>query len=266
MTDTTAESCETLPRARPPRRRANLAVLATLSGLALFGLTLVLPSLARSTTPAEGPVATSIAVVPAWQSAGQRLGGFDIDAPRWRSLGLTSQVLRRTDGLTRDLFLFGEATGARRHAALAVDRGTTGNASAEGDLTALVGDLGLPARLLPNHLALDSKFGPLATVDIAIDGSAGPKACLGFALRSAEARLRVTGWICNAGPEIVSRAEASCFIDRLVTIGAGDPALTRLFAHAELHRQPCSAAQQGLGASASQPLDTRSARLRLRRL
>lgn len=264
MAETGTERCATTPQPPRPRARRNLLVLAT-----LFGLALAVPALALSTAspddraaPPAGPTPT----VPAWQIAGQRHGGFDLDAPRWRPLGRTSRVLRRADGLTRDLFLFGDATGIRRHAALAVDRGATGKASAEADLAALLADLALPARLLPNHLALDSKFGPLPTADIAMDGPDGPKACLGFALRSAEAELRVAGWICNAGPEIVSRVEASCFIDRLVTIGAGDPSLTRLFAQAELQRRPCNPAQPGVSAGAGRAMDGPSARLRLRRL
>ncbi|QCI64567.1 hypothetical protein [Phreatobacter stygius] len=204
---------------------------------------------------------------PVWRASAARHGGFDLDAPRWRPLGLKISVLRRSDGVTRELFLFGEATGDQRHAAMAIDRGDTGSAPAEQDIGALVADLGLPARLRPNHQALDTKFGPLPTIDIAIDGPAGPKACLGFALRSAEARLRVVGWVCNAGPEIVSRADASCFIDRLVTIGAGDQALAGIFVRAELNRQPCGAIQPGVTAGASRPFQTDGqARLRLRRL
>ncbi|MCZ0734777.1 hypothetical protein [Phreatobacter sp. AB_2022a] len=264
MAETGTERCATTPQPPWPKARRNLAVLA-----ALFGLALAVPALALSTaSPERGvqPPAGAAPAVPAWQIAGPRHGGFDLDAPRWRPLGQTSRVLRRADGLTRDLFLFGDATGSRRHAALAVDRGATGTASAAADLAALLADLGLPARLLPNHLALDSKFGPLSTADIAMDGPDGPKACLGFALRSAEAELRVAGWICNAGPEIVSRTEASCFIDRLVTIGAGDASLTRLFAQAELQRRPCNPAQPGASAGAGRTIDSLSGRLRLRRL
>lgn len=263
MTRTGAQSCTTPPRAPWPRARRNLVVLA-----ALFGLALAVPALALSTASPESSAQSPArpATAPSWQIAGPRHGGFDVDAPRWRPLGLSNRVLRRADGLTRDLFLFGDATGARRHAALAVDRGPTGSGSAEAELAALLADLALPARLLPNHLALDTKFGPLPTADIAIDGPDGPKACLGFALRSAEAQLRVAGWICNAGPEIVSRAEASCFIDRLVTIGAGDQALTRLFAQAELNRRSCNAAHPGVTAGAIDPAGMTTGRLRLRRL
>ncbi|MGL4287022.1 MAG: hypothetical protein ACRCVA_11800, partial [Phreatobacter sp.] len=205
--------------------------------------------------------------MPAWRVATARHGGFDLDAPRWRPLGLRTSVLRRSDGVSRDLFLFGQATGEHRHAAMAVDRGETGHAPAEQDIAALIGDLGLPARLKPSHEALASKFGPLSAVDIAIDGPAGPKACLGFALRAVEARLRVVGWVCNAGPEIVNRADASCFIDRLVTIGAGDQALAAIFVKAELNRQPCGAVQPGVNAGAPRLFQNDGqARLRLRRL
>ena len=77
-------------------------------------------------------------------------------------------------------------------------------------------------------------------------------------MRVDESRLRVAGWVCNAGPEIVSRPEASCFVDRLVTIGAGDPAISQIFARAELRRALCPATQP--------PVDLGPMPLRTRRL
>ncbi|MBN8940543.1 MAG: hypothetical protein J0H01_13670 [Rhizobiales bacterium] len=252
---------------RVPRRRP-LGLLGYLG----LGLILSAPIGALSVAAIAGSQQATETIepreaMPVWRVSAARHGGFDVDAPRWRPLGLRTSVLRRSDGVSRDLFLFGEATGEHRHAAMAVDRGETGQAPAEQDIGALIADLGLPARLTPSHEALASKFGLLPTADIAIDGPAGPKACLGFALRSAEARLRVVGWVCNAGPEIVNRADVSCFIDRLVTIGAGDQALAAIFVKAELNRQPCGAVQPGVNAGAPRLFHNEGqARLRLRRL
>ncbi len=195
-----------------------------------------LPTSAVAQEPAREPA-------PTWRPVQARHGGFDVDAPRWRPLGQQSRVLRRSDGLSRELFQFGEAASARRHALIAIDRGDIQPSGADADIAALAADLGIQARVAANHQALDTKFGALATVDMAVDGPEGPKACLGFALRADDTHLRVSGWICNAGPEIVSRAEASCFVDRLVSIGAGDPAVAAVFARAELRRALCPANQ-----------------------
>ena len=178
-----------------------------------------------------------------WRTVQARHGGFDVDAPRWRPLGLQTRVLRRSDGVSREVFQFGEATSARRNALIAIDRGELHPSAADADIAALAADLGIAARVALNHQALDTKFGAIATVDMAVDGPEGPKACLGFALRADEASLRVAGWVCNAGPEIVSRADTACFVDRLVTIGAGDPAVAAVFAKAELRRALCPQTQ-----------------------
>ena len=191
----------------------------------------------QALAPAAAP--EPIREVLTWRSVQARHGGFDVDAPRWRPLGLNNRVLRRSDGLSRELFQFGEAGSARRHALIAVDRGDIQPSGAAADIAALATDLGIDARVASNHQALDTKFGAIASVDMAIDGPEGPKACLGFALRADDAHLRVSGWVCNAGPEIVSRADTACFVDRLVTIGAGDPAVANVFAKAELRRALC---------------------------
>lgn len=262
-----APAAAAMPAGHAPKHRS-LGLLGYLG----LGLILSAPIGALSVAAVAGSQQAAETIeprdaTPVWRASTARHGGFDLDAPRWRPLGLRTSVLRRSDGVSRDLFLFGEATGEHRHAAMAIDRGETGHVAAEQDIAALIADLGVPARLKPSHEALASKFGPLPTADIAIDGPAGPKACLGFALRSPEARLRVVGWVCNAGPEIVNRADVSCFIDRLVTIGAGDQALAAIFVKAELNRQPCGAVQPGVTAGTPRLFQNEGqARLRLRRL
>jgi hypothetical protein len=194
-----------------------------------------------------------------WRTVATRHAGFDVDAPRWRPLGQRMTVLRRSDGLSREHFQFGEASDSRRHAAVVVDRGEIGQAGSADELSSLFADLGLPARARANPLPLETKFGPATTADVTLDGEGGAKACLAFLLRAPDAGLRIAGWTCNAGPEIVSRAEATCFADRIFAVGLRDPAVAGVFARAELRRQdacsgaPAAAAPAGMTERGGRP-------------
>ncbi|WP_439573976.1 hypothetical protein [Phreatobacter sp.] len=204
--------------------------------------------------------------VPVWRVAPVRHAAFDVDAPRWRPAGLQTSLLRRSDGLSRELFQFGEATGQGRHAVLAADRGRTDPADAEQDVARLAADLAIEAEVRGGTETLETKFGPLPVVEMTIATPAGPKACLGFALRDGEAEFRAAGWICSAGQEIVSRPEARCFLDRLFAVSAGDPQVAQVFTRAELRRQPCAGAS-GTQAAPVRAFDNPSAaRLRTNRL
>lgn len=176
---------------------------------------------------------------PGWRPVAARHGSFDVDAPRWRPLGSSVAVMRRTDGLARELFQFGKPTDGRRYAVVAIDRGEIAAGAPEEDIAGLAEDLeaGAAVRMLGQRLA--SKFGPLATADVTLDANGGSKACLGFTLRAPAAGLRLTGLVCSGGAEIVSRAEAACFVDRIMAVGLRDPALSQIFVQAELRREPC---------------------------
>lgn len=231
---------------RLPDRRTAPALLA----LGAFAIMAALPvvllvNLAGGARTPEEVIRPSLVAeeaadpVPVWRPVTARHGGFDVDAPRWRPLGQEVAMFRRSDGLAREVFRFGSAEDARRHAALVVDRGEMAPATAVTDLGAVVSDLGVSATVAPNPIPLATKFGPMQTADMTIDTDEGSKACLGFALRESEAGIRVTGWVCSGGPEIVSRQDASCFVDRLFTVGVRDAAIASLFARAELARLPC---------------------------
>lgn len=212
------------------------------SGLAGF------PYEAGLSAPAA-PVADAAPIIPVWRSAPVLASAFDVDAPRLRGLARNELRLRRSDGVSRDIIRFGEPEGATRHALIAVDRSANNGAAPDEALAELGRSLGLHPRIGTGDGLLDTKFGRLPTVDLAFDGPEGPKACLGFAFRSTEARLAIHGWLCNRGAELVNRAEAACLVDRLVTIGAGDAGLADLFARAELNRKPCPPAEARLTGS-----------------
>ncbi|WP_181313830.1 hypothetical protein [Phreatobacter cathodiphilus] len=259
---------------RLPDRRTGPALLALGAFAVMAGLPVVLlwNLAAQRPAPAE-PIRPSLVAEeaadpqPVWRPVTARHGGFDVDAPRWRPLGQEVTMFRRSDGLAREVFRFGSAEDTRRHAALVVDRGEMAPATAVADLGAVVSDLGLSAAVTANPIPLATKFGAMRTADMTLESEEGSKACLGFALRENEAGIRITGWVCSGGPEIVSRQEASCFVDRLFTVGVRDAAIAGLFARAELSRHPCPAAT---ATTAANPLVSerggRPAPLRLNRL
>lgn len=201
-----------------------------------------------------------------WRPAPMRHAAFDVDAPRWRPAGQRMSLLRRSDGLSRELFQFGEASEPGRHAVLAVDRGRTAHAGPLQDVSDLANALAVAAEIGAGVETVETKFGPIPAVEMTIATPSGPKACLGFALRDDEAEFRATGWVCSPGPEIVSRPEAICFLDRLFAVSAGDPQVTQIFTRAELRRQPCAGAAGGQPAPVRAFDNPAAARLRTSRL
>lgn len=214
--------------------------LALRAGLVVMGVGVgLLISLIIQTRSEARPGVEAAPEAAVWRLAPMRHFSFDVDSPRFRPLGLEALALRRADGAQREVFAFGTATGDTRHAKIVVDRGEVSLIGFGEEIAALAREFATPIRFGAGDGMLDTKFGALPTVDLAIDGEFGPKACLGFGFRDLQARVRVMGWVCSRGAELVDRRDAVCLIDRLVTIGPGDTALAALFARAELSRNAC---------------------------
>lgn len=239
MTETDRQATGTR---RPLRGIVLAGAAAAFAALSATGLALSARA-SQQVVAGSQPAADVVEAQPAalgWRTVAARHGGFDVDAPRWRPLGASVTVLRRADGLSRELFQFGRADDNRRYAMVAIDRGTIEAGGAGDDLTALAADLEIGARVRPAVQRLASKFGPLPAVDVTLDTAGGPKNCLGFALRAPEAGLRFAGLVCSGGSEIVNRAEAACFLDRIFAVGLREPAVAQIFVKAELRREPCT--------------------------
>jgi hypothetical protein len=87
-------------------------------------------------------------------------------------------------------------------------------------------------------LPIDTKFGPVSTVDIPIGGFREGH-CVGFARTFTQPRLQISGLFCNA-ETIVDRSMVACLLDRLSLLSAGsDPNIAGVFAKAEINRQFC---------------------------
>lgn len=254
---------------RDGRTRAALLALCAFAVMAVLPLVL-LALTAEGRLPGAFALRTSVdaaedaEAVPVWRTVAARHGGFDVDAPRWRPLGQETAVLRRSDGLSREAFRFGDAGDGRRSATLVVDRGPLSAGGPAADIASLAAELDLPAEIAGSPAPLLTKFGPMISADMTVRGREGDKTCLGFALRAAEAELRIAGWVCSAGPEMVSRLEAACLVDRLFAVGLRDAPVAGFFARAELARQPCSP-QPSTASALSEP-GGRASPLRLNRL
>jgi len=100
-------------------------------------------------------------------------------------------------------------------------------------------DLDLAANPSPAEV-IDTKFGRVPLIDFALNAQDAPRRCLGFVRRFEEPLLEITGWTCNAGPEMVDRGALACLIDRLAVLADGrDGKIAGLFAAAELKRSFC---------------------------
>jgi hypothetical protein len=96
--------------------------------------------------------------------------------------------------------------------------------------------------------AIESRFGPLALINFTLVQGGIQRGCLGFVGRVDQPRLQISGWFCNAGPELVARTPVACGIDRLTLLSAGnDPKLAEFFANAELKAPACNARQTRAG-------------------
>jgi hypothetical protein len=98
--------------------------------------------------------------------------------------------------------------------------------------------------------SIDSKFGPLTLVEFTARRAERTRRCLGFARVFDEPRLRIAGWYCRGGEEIVEPHLIACALDRLAVIAAGnDPKVSALFAQADLQRRFCHPKTTPKGAS-----------------
>lgn len=94
------------------------------------------------------------------------------------------------------------------------------------------------AMRMRESLPIDTKFGPVATVDFNT-GPSNAGHCVGFVRAFDEPRVQISGLACN-NDALVDRAAMACAIDRLTLMSAGsDPDIAKLFAQAELKRNFC---------------------------
>lgn len=95
-----------------------------------------------------------------------------------------------------------------------------------------------PESEVRSALPIETKFGPVSTVDIPIGGFRAGH-CVGYARVFAQPRLQISGLFCDA-EAIVDRSMVACLLDRLSLLSAGsDTNIAGVFAKAEINRQFC---------------------------
>lgn len=149
-------------------------------------------------------------------------------------------IRRHSDGGGRkDILSWGEAGESGRHFTVEIYRpgGELDRfAAPAAEIEMRTADLALRGRIRES-LPIETKFGPVATVDFNIGRSGGH--CVGFVRTFDEPRLQLAGLSCNS-TALVDRSALACAIDRLMLMSAGsDPDIARLFAQAELKRNFC---------------------------
>jgi hypothetical protein len=208
------------------------AYAVALAALGLVALQIVLPqSLVVAKAPLESEWAEIIRPFPA----------FALIIPEFNgAAGYASW--RHTDGGGRkDVLTFGGQGGAT--AVVELYRvGAESSPDDGNDITASIAQLRLSSAPHGSPDTIETKFGPVIVETFADRAPDGERGCLKFSRAFEEPHFELSGWFCNAGPEMVDRRTIACALDRLTLFGGrSEPRLGALFARAELKRTFCGA-------------------------
>ena len=217
-------------------------VLVYCAALAVFGLGL-------TELASRGTVATQ-AAVPEWIEVNRPLPAFAMTIPEFAAPNYS--IWRHAGGTGRkDILTFGAPGGAS--AILEIHRpGANTEVAEPEDITASIPELRLSRPVAPR--TIETKFGAIRVEAFTDDSPDGPRSCLQFSRTFEEVRLELSGWFCNAGPELVERGALACALDRLSLLAAGgEPKLATFFARAELKRSFCGQQHVFLAATPVQP-------------
>ena len=221
--------------------RATLVrTIAYMGGLAVVAL-----MAASFFQESPGSLVINPAPIPAWTTAEHPYAAFELRMPELSGSSYTYAILRRdTDKARKDVLTWGQATpgdaAARPYAMIEIFRpGTRGEnfLDAPSEIAARLIDETVADDVKPID-AVDSKFGPMPTVDFAIAPQGHLRRCLGFARAFGNPSMQIAGWYCSAGAEVIDRSVLACMIDRLTVVN-GDAPVTAFFAHAEIKRTFC---------------------------
>jgi hypothetical protein len=177
---------------------------------------------------------------PDWLTIAKPYPAFELTLPDLGEEGRYA-ILRHPDGGGRkDVMTFGDAGRSLRYAMVEIyrpGRELDQFASAPSEIAARARELG-PAGAVRSALPLESKFGPVSTVEFTI-GRFGVGHCIGFVRAEGEPKLQIAGLSCSMNA-IVNRKAVACMLDRLTLLSAGsDPDIARYFAQAEIKRDFC---------------------------
>jgi len=201
------------------------------------------------TTAAVFLLQPSSAVAPAapeyrspWAEIERPFPAFNLSIPEAAGMPASYAIRRHTQGNGRkDILGLGDPDGAGPYLQVEIYRPgseATFMGDAKADIAASAAALG-PVAVTQLAEPLESKFGPLTIVTFDTTKGA-PQRCLAFVRGFDDPLLQISGWFCQAGPDLIERSTLACAIDRLTLLSAGsEPKVGALFAHAELARSYC---------------------------
>ncbi len=245
-------------RARMPDA-TELTASRVLAMFAVVLMTAILIDDFARPTPAVSAAATVRESPSPWFEVTRGSGAFVLAYPAIDALAQQYAVRRHREGGGRkDLMTWGAPRDEGAYVRIALYRpGNEGTAPADplAAVTALAAESEINAELAGPVGELDTKFGPLALVDMKLSRMGDePRTCLAAAGAWDNPRLGLVVWWCNPGPAIVAHGRLACLLDRLVLMSAGgDDNLVSFFARAELKRNFCGTAGPTLAAQAKRP-------------
>jgi hypothetical protein len=232
--------------------------------LAMFAVVLMTAILINDfirPTPAVSAAATEGGARSPWSEVTRGSGAFALAYPAIDNLAQQYAVRRHREGGGRkDLMTWGAPREEGAYVRFALYRpGREGTAPVDplAAVATLAAESEINAELAGPVGVLDTKFGPLALVDMTLTRMGDePRTCLAVAGAWDNPRLGLVAWWCNPGPAMVAYGRLACLVERLVLMSAGgDGGLVSFFARAELKRNFCGATAPLLTAQAKRPDD-----------
>ena len=217
-----------------------------IGALATFALVLVTAIVAGDLGPTPAiSAANEIQMISQWNEVTRGSGAFAVAYPAIDNLSHQYTVRRhRVDGGRKDLMTWGAPRDEGAYVRFALYRPGRED-MLPGDplaaVTELAAESGINAELAGPVGQIDTKFGPLALVDMTLTRMGDePRQCLAAVGAWNEPRLGLVAWWCNSGPAMVAHGRLACLVERLVLMSAGgDTSLVSFFARAELKRNFC---------------------------
>ena len=241
-------------------RAIAVRLLAYISGIA--GLAIVAAELFQSP-----PVVAAIEPVsiPDWITVERPAPAFEVNLPEAGEDARYVIQRHARGGGRKDILSFGQPGQSLRYMQLEIYRpGAELDHFADPatEIAIRAAPLG-PAGDVRVSLPLDSKFGPVETVDFAI-GRFGGGHCVGFVRNIGMPRMQLSGISCSMNT-IVDRPSVSCLLDRLTLLSSGsDQKFAEVFARAEVNRKFCGQRDPLMYATPRRPMPEQHQNVRLR--
>jgi hypothetical protein len=215
-------------------RAVLLRAAAYTGGLAVLGLMALQIVLPQSLVVAQAPSEIE------WAEITRPFPAFALTIPEFNGAARYASWRHTEGGGRKDVLTFG---GRGATAVVELYRaGAESNPEDRNDITGSISQLRLSSTRPWSAETIDTKFGPVVVETFADRAPAGERGCLKFSRAFEEPHFELSGWFCNAGPEMVDRRMVACALDRLTLFGGrSEPRLGALFARAELKRTFCDA-------------------------